>query len=999
MRVGQQVRRRGDPTVGVVVEVLGGGFVAVSLPSGRLELRQDDLDPVNPSPLDLLRQGELRDSALYLSRIRALLLEHAYQYDESAALSSARVEPAAHQVFVAHRVVNKLQPRMILADEVGLGKTIEAGLILKELRTRGGLDRVLIVTPASLTTQWRTELSSKFNETFTIVDGDTLKVLGKDGRNPWAAVNNVIVSLNLVMNAKHSDNVVAAGWDLVIFDEAHRVRRTSRGGEASANLAYRLADDLKNAVDGLLLLTATPVQLHQYELFSLIELVEPGRFADFQDFERRRQQFPKLNGLMLRLRDWPSLTPAEREACLATYQDLMGEKLAGTTMDDDLARDHALDRISATHPLANVMVRNRKSQLDIASQRIAHRIPVTMSDDEKSMYVRVNEYILTGWNAAQAEKNNAAGFLMVTYQRMLTSSSTAMRRSLERRADALEKALTGGAAPARARRPDVDLLSEAEDGTFAAEQVEAVALRDRGVLTEIEELRDLAAGLKGLVDGKATALLHLLHEVLIDEPSEKFVVFTQFRDTQAYLKYAIEQNGWKVDLFHGGLAPEAKEAAIARFRESGQILLSTEAGGEGRNLQFCHRLVNYDLPWNPMRVEQRIGRLDRYGQRKPVLIYNLAYEDTLEDRILEVLEQRIGIFTESVGALDPILGEVERDIQRLVMADRVLASQELHEYGNELQQRVARARQTERALANFALDRSSLRQDVANALLERSPLAAPSDLRFFLEAALERMGGAVNDYDEGGVQVTLAPRLASALRLPATAYRGSFEPVEALRMEERAFFAVGHELVDQLLAHMRTVDKADTGARSSPQDPTGLWLECVYRVRKAGPRPKAALVRHLVGEDLAVREVDVSAAALRGEPVDAEAPAWLADAVDASVLRWGEQREHWYDDYAQSFEQDRVEQEDRARRLATHRESRDRETVNQLEAWLAERRTTASARDRKIMPANRARMEKAQERLRRVRADLERDLQAVKEATPEITFDLLWAGLVVGGTA
>ena len=996
MKLGKRVRRRGAPEVGVVVDVLESDFLSVSFPSGVSQLRQQDVVAVEASAFELFTRGEMQDSELHLARIRALLLQHAYRFDESAALSSARVEPAAHQIFVAHRVVNKLQPRMILADEVGLGKTIEAGLILKELRTQGSLHRVLIITPASLTLQWQTELATKFNEEFTVLDGDTIKILGKAGRNPWAQVDNGIVSLNLAMSPKHSENLLEAGWDLVIFDEAHRVRRTFRGGEAAANLAYRMADDLKNTVDGLLLLTATPVQLHQYELFSLIELVEPGRFEDYRAFEQSRKQLPRLNELMLALHDWPSLTSSARLKTQTELTLLLKISRSTEALSDDAQRDALLDQISDEHPMANVMVRNRKSQLDIVSQRVAHRIPVTMSEQERVMYDRVSEYIQNGYDAAKAEKNNAVGFLMVTYQRMLTSSSTAMRRSLERRADALTKRMATGIKP-RSGSVDLDSLEEMEDGTAAAEQVEAAALAEVAAQGEVEELREMSRGLQKLVDSKAVALVNILHPLLEQRPEEKFVIFTQFRDTQAYLHYALEQNGWRVELFHGGLKPQEKEDAVARFRDSAQIFLSTEAGGEGRNLQFCHYLVNYDLPWNPMRVEQRIGRLDRFGQRYPVVIYNLAYEDTLEDRVLDVLDKRIGIFTESVGALDPILGEVERNIARMVMNDRALAADELAEYGQELGVRVGRAKEAERALSDFALDRASLRRDVANELLERTPLASPADLQGFVNDALERAGGTINEHRGGGVQISLSPMLASSLRVAHSAYRGSFDPKEALRLEEHDFFAVGHELIDALLALMLKPDGAISGARASSELPSGHWFEAVYRVRKAGPRPKSSLLRHLVGADLKVRAGAVAAEGLHGRAVVSEAPPWLAQAVVASSEAWASAREELYEQYAQDFEDDRRERRLQLKRLATHRESRDKEIVSQLTQWLAERADAPTAKDRKIIPATRGRLEKAQERLGRVQADLARDLDAVDVAAPSIDFEVLWAGLVVGG--
>ena len=277
LSAGQRVRRRGSHDDGVVLAVLD-GFVTVAFAGGNITVHEDDLEPTVASPEMLLARGELQDSCAHLLRLFAAYLQHAYRYDTRSGLSNARIEPEPHQVFVAHRVTSKLAPRMILADEVGLEKTIEAGLVLKELRARQLVERVLVVTPASLMRQWRTELATKFNETFEILDGPTVKYLGKDGRNPWQKVDNVICSLPFASNPSRAEQIVEADWDLVIFDEAHRVRRTRpSSGDGHITRAYRLADELKDNVSGLLLLTATPIQLHAFELYSLIELVEPAR--------------------------------------------------------------------------------------------------------------------------------------------------------------------------------------------------------------------------------------------------------------------------------------------------------------------------------------------------------------------------------------------------------------------------------------------------------------------------------------------------------------------------------------------------------------------------------------------------------------------------------------------------------------------------------------------------------------------------------------------------
>ena len=262
-----------------------------------------------------------------------------------------------------------------------------------------------------------------------------MKFLGKGGANPFAQTDNVLCSLPFAANPKRAESIVEAGWDLVIFDEAHRVRRTRRsGGDAQTTQAYRLADDLKDQVRGLLLLTATPVQLHQYELYSLIELIEPGLLGSPERFERMRRRLPELNAFVRGLQLWPDLRASDRTELLTDHADLIAELGLSGDWQDATMRGTAMDRVTSLHPLAGVMVRNRKSELGIVSERLANRVRVPMDAQAAKLYEDVSAYIRDGYSRAVRDKNRAVGFVMVTYQRMLTSSSHALRTSLARRA-------------------------------------------------------------------------------------------------------------------------------------------------------------------------------------------------------------------------------------------------------------------------------------------------------------------------------------------------------------------------------------------------------------------------------------------------------------------------------------------------------------------------------------------------------------------------------------
>ncbi|MGH3436378.1 MAG: DEAD/DEAH box helicase [Sciscionella sp.] len=466
-------------------------------------------------------------------------------FDTFMAQGLLRFEPFDYQLAAAQTVLRRMRGRAILADEVGLGKTIEAGLVLSELRMRGLADRCLVLTPAGLVEQWQEELGRKFSLPTTVVTGGRLA-------EPAADHPVRLASIAAARREPSRSVLTAEPWDLVIVDEAHRVR-----GPRSAS--GRLARELRARY--LLLLTATPVENTLRDLYELVSLVAPGLLGTSTQFRSRHG--------------------ANREEPADARN--IGELRARTR---------------------EVMVRHRRSEVSLMlPQRLAETVLVTPSDEEAELYAELTASI-------RAEGRSAHSSRLLTL------------RSLARLAGSSPAAV----APTLAKVGWTDLAERAR-GIHGSEKSRAL----------IERLRPYA------------------------EREEKVVVFTAFRQTLDALAAELETVGIPAALYHGSLSRQDKEKAIAAFRDEVPVLLSTESAGEGRNLQFCHVMVNVDLPWNPMRIEQRLGRLHRVGQRHDVVLTNLVARGTIEQRILHVLESKINLFELVVGELDMILGRVDDD--------------------------------------------------------------------------------------------------------------------------------------------------------------------------------------------------------------------------------------------------------------------------------------------------------------------------------------------------
>lgn len=482
-------------------------------------------------------------------------------FDTFVSLPRLRFEPFPHQLQAAARVLRHMQGRAILADEVGLGKTIEAGLVLSELRLRGLARRALVLVPAGLVDQWQEELDRKFALPSVVAQGKGWPPVNAMGDQPV-----VIASLASARRSPLRDTFTTDPWDLVIVDEAHRVRN-------ARSASGRLARTLRSR--HLLLLTATPVENRLGDLHELVSLVRPGHLG----------------------------TPAQFRA----------RHGAGS------APGQASDLAVLRSRLGDVMVRHRRSEVALMlPRRLAHTRRVVPQVDESELYRLVSERVRH--DGRSASPTQAMGLRSIA--RLAGSSPPALAAGLEKR---------GWADLARRAR--------------------------RLVTTE-----------------KADAFLEVLKHHRAR--SEKVVVFTAFRHTLGFLTGLVAETGIAVAAYHGGLARREKEAAIRSFRDDAEVLVTTEAGGEGRNLQFCHAMVNFDLPWNPMQIEQRLGRIHRIGQEHDVELTNLVARGTIEDRILGVLETKINLFELVVGELDMILGRVDDDLdfESFVFAAHVASS-------------------------------------------------------------------------------------------------------------------------------------------------------------------------------------------------------------------------------------------------------------------------------------------------------------------------------------
>jgi SNF2 family DNA or RNA helicase len=630
------------------------------------------------------------------------------------------VTPWPHQVRAFDRLYGSWPPKLLIADEVGLGKTIEAGLLLRQAWLAGRAKRVLVLAPKAILRQWQVELREKFNLNWPIYDGQALRWYPchalqdreerKVSKDDWHREPCVLTSSQLMRRVDRARELVedAEPWDLVVLDEAHHARRKSLGAlrDKGANQLLALMKQLRGRTQGLVLLTATPMQVDPVEVWDLLALLGlPDAWTEqafLRFFDLAGHPNPSNEDLdwMARLfraseatygemdlrtaRRWaPTLGELSRKKVLKALRS--GAKTDLKQLDHERRRAATRLMVAST-PVAHRVSRHTRELLRSyyragkISTRIADRDVrdefIDLSEPERRVLDAVEDYISTTYDAASAADRNAVGFVMTVYRRRLASSFAALASTLERRLQGL------GIADARRAEEDVS-DDESRDETMDADEaarLEAEVL----ALEEKDEIRGLLAAVQALpsVDTKARVLAGQL-ATLRRDGYERAMVFTQYTDTLDFLRdFLVDEEKLEVLCFSGrGGEVREKSGAwklVSRddvkrlFREgSAQVLLCTDAAAEGLNFQFCGALVNYDMPWNPMRVEQRIGRIDRLGQRyEKISIVNLHYADTVETDVYVALRQRIGLFSKFVGKLQPILAALPRRIGEAVLTGR-----------------------------------------------------------------------------------------------------------------------------------------------------------------------------------------------------------------------------------------------------------------------------------------------------------------------------------------
>lgn len=684
--------------------------------------------------------------------------------DNAASLTSAKVDLLPHQIVLVHRIANSSPRRMLVADDVGLGKTIETALLLRELASRGELNRALMIVPAGLVENWRRELNDVFNLNF--------EVFGSEGdvtdrkTNAFAKHNRLIASIDTLKRPKRVENILSSPkWDLIVFDEAHHLTATEKSGnKVHKTDNYLLAESLREHSRDLLLLSATPHQGEHFRFLRLVHLLDPTLFSSVEDMIKNKH---RLNSVIMRR--------TKADACDPDGNTLFARRQVVT---------------KAFH----------------------------LSETEKIFYDRLNGYLREGFALAQRMTGSAKalGFVMSIFQKISASSFAAVRKTLQNRYIALsiyeavlaedDKNLVVHDEAIRAARemlkkrdglPDSPLTnalldkyvtdirlkhhkkrSAQKDAEYLLEDEQIAgalegdlsALATAAIPNERKMIEELLAAFPATMESKVRELNRLLSTLWRENENEKIVIFATYLGTVEMLKSAIETvfAGKKVEIYKGG-DHGAKIAAEKRFKakDGPQVMICTAAGREGINLQYSRVLINFDLPWNPMDIEQRIGRIHRYGQKNTSQVYNFVSIDTIEGKIFLTLEEKIHEIASTLGKVDDN-GQVAEDLRSQILGQlgtqlsfdqlyrEAINDPELKRTNVELKVAVENAKTAREVIFELFqdLDRFDLSEyksisnsssDLANRLLS------------VFKSGLSLFGGQMTDVDEKSFRVDFPP--------------------------------------------------------------------------------------------------------------------------------------------------------------------------------------------------------------------------------------------------
>lgn len=522
--------------------------------------------------------------------------------------------PLPHQILVLEKVMQGVQTRFLLADEVGMGKTIEAGLILKEKKLRGEIKRILLIVPKSSMLQWQSELKEHFKEQFYIYESDFIAGMAKtfagfeaeEELNFWKQHNQIIVSLDALKpitqragwsqekideyNKYRIESVVSADFDMIIIDEAHRM-----GGSTSQVSRYQMAETICNAVPNVLLLSATPHRGKSDHFRRVLQLIDADAFMG--------DGMPSIKDIE------PFVMRSEKRYAV----DYDGKKLF--------------------QPRTTI-------RLDVPLDDTLHKL-------QKALYAHVTDYVRYCFGRAKKGNRNATGLVMVMMQKLASSSTAAILGAMKTRLWRLQHQEIAD-----------DICDYDEEGIIDYDDFNtddfSVDMQN-GFANEEEKLEELITEaqfcLDNEQDAKATALIHAIYEQQdkYNEPQIKILVFTEFRRTQTYLEDILSNAGFTTVCINGSMELQERQRALVKFKNEANVMIATDAAGESLNMQFCHVVFNYDLPWNPMSIEQRIGRVDRIGQKRPVTAYNMLTDNTVDTRVYEIIVEKLDAILNELG--------------------------------------------------------------------------------------------------------------------------------------------------------------------------------------------------------------------------------------------------------------------------------------------------------------------------------------------------------------
>ncbi len=808
------VTGREELGIGEVLRVVeAGGMAQADIAFENGSGRKLETFPVNrlkvaPDPLERLAQGDLDHPLDFLLKQLAWQLPLSNTGGE---LSNSRTDLLPHQILLTHDVVALTRRRLLIADEVGLGKTIETGMIVRELAARGEAQRVLILCPAGLIRNWRDELRDCFRLRFELLGEDFLDRTAE----AWENHQRVIASIDTIKRPPRLERLLAGPrWDVIIFDEAHHLNRTRTGSRTTTTQNYRLAEALRGQTRDMLFLSATPHQGNAYQFWSLVQLLDDQLFDTPEAMLDHRGL---LNRVMFR-RTKREVTNAEGEP--------------------------------------------------IFMRRQAHTQNFPLAAREQAFYDHLTEYLREGYNAAgigqekTTSQQRAIGFVMATFQKIMASSPRAIRQALRRRLLALlarqqmgwETRYAGRSFPGEVAERIVRIQEEmrqlaadilglpltstqrteadayiaqlkqklarkaAEETTTWAldndEEGEEGVYVEADIPNEIDKVRGLIRLVPEGTDRKFDTLVRAIESIRRNQPEEKFIIFTQYLETLEFLRSELGQlyGAERIVTVRGGPLDD-KIASIESFwkPEGAQFLISTSAGGEGINLQVCHILFNYDLPWNPMAVEQRIGRIHRYGQRDTAQVYNLVAEDTVEEHIYTLLEQKLLEIAQAIGKVDPVTGEVVEDFRSEILGflgsspnyqelyKTALIDRDYRRTEREIKEAIEKARRASEALRALAQDLNAFNLEHYRALRGHFTL---DDMRLFVERAIPRLGGAM--LPDGEFFRIETPEMLRNYANVAAAYQDcTFNRKLAMRRRKAQLLGLGHPLVDALILHLQ----------------------------------------------------------------------------------------------------------------------------------------------------------------------------------------------------